>query len=96
MRESVASAGSAPSGLKICTLASHVSDALSPYFSLDDVLTGKHGQNISYMAAEIIGSYFEVLLQTLRPFRLATLELFTTSLGPIFGSKQDPFISALA
>ena len=56
----------------------------------------KHGQNISYMDAEIIGSYFEVMLQTLRPFRLATLELFTTSLGPIFGSKQDPFISALA
>ena len=39
MRESVASAGSAPPGLKICTLARHVSDALSPYFSLDDVLT---------------------------------------------------------
>jgi hypothetical protein len=39
MRESVASAESAPPGLKIRTIASHVSDALSPYFSLDDVLT---------------------------------------------------------
>jgi len=56
----------------------------------------KHGQNISYMDAEIIGSYSEVMLQTLRPFRLATLELFITSPGPIFGLKQDPFISALA
>ena len=37
----------------------------------------KHGQNISYMDAEIIGSYFEEMLQTLRLFRLATLELFT-------------------
>ena len=55
----------------------------------------QQSQNISYMDAEMIGSYFEVMLQTLRPFRLATLELFTTSLGPIFGSKQDPFISAL-
>jgi hypothetical protein len=55
----------------------------------------KHGQNISYMDAEIIGSYFEEMLQTLRPFRLATLEICTTSPGPNFGSKQDPFISAL-
>ena len=39
MCESVASAGSAPPGLKIRTIASHVSDALFPYFSLDDVLT---------------------------------------------------------
>ena len=27
----------------------------------------KHGQNISYMDAEIIGSYFEEMLQTSRP-----------------------------
>ena len=38
MRESVASAGSATPGLKIRT-ASNVSDALSPYGSLDDGLT---------------------------------------------------------
>ena len=56
----------------------------------------KHGQNISYMDAEIIGSYFEEMFQTLRPFSLASLEFFTTSPGQIFGSKQDPFISALA
>ena len=56
----------------------------------------KHGQNISYMDAEMIGSYFEEMLQTLRPFSLATLELFITSPRQIFGSKQDPFISALA
>ena len=56
----------------------------------------KHGQNISYLDAEIIGSYFEEMLQTVRPFSLATLELFTTLPGQIFGSKQDPFISALA
>jgi hypothetical protein len=29
-------------------------------------------------------------------FSLATLELFITLLGQIFGSKQDPVISALA
>jgi hypothetical protein len=56
----------------------------------------KHGQNISYMDAEIIGSYFEEMLQTLWPFYSATLERFTTSPGQNFGSKQDPFISALA
>ena len=39
MRASVASAGSATPGRKICTLASHIRDALSPYCSLDDVLT---------------------------------------------------------
>ena len=44
MRASVASAGSAPPGRKICTLASHIRDALSPYFSLDDVLT----ENVSF------------------------------------------------
>jgi hypothetical protein len=48
------------------------------------------------MDAEIIGSYFEEMLQTLRPFSLVTWELFTTSPGQIFGSEQDPFISALA
>jgi len=48
------------------------------------------------MDAEIIGSYFEEILQTLRPFSVATLELFTTSPGQILGSKQDPVISALA
>src|SRR4029453_16029389 len=56
----------------------------------------KHGQNISYMDAEIIGSYFEEILQTLRPFSVATLELFPIFPGQVFGSKQDPFISALA
>ena len=48
----------------------------------------KHGQNISYMDAEIIGSYFEEMLQTLWPFYSATLERFTTSPGRNFGSKQ--------
>jgi len=48
------------------------------------------------MDAGMIGSYFEEMLQTLRPFSLATLELFITSPRQIFGSKQDPFISALA
>jgi hypothetical protein len=48
------------------------------------------------MDAEIIGSYFEEMRQILRPFSVATLERCTTSPGPIFGSKQDPFISALA
>jgi hypothetical protein len=38
MRESVASAGAAPPGLKIYSLARHGSEALCPYFSLDDVL----------------------------------------------------------
>ena len=61
-----------------------------------EVTRDKHGQNISCMDAEIIGSYFEEMFQTLRPFSLATLELFTTSHGQIFGSKKDPVISALA
>jgi hypothetical protein len=58
-------------------------------------LSFKHGQSIRYMDAEIIGSYFEEMLQTLAALSLATLERFTTIPVPIFGSKQDPFISAL-
>jgi hypothetical protein len=70
--------------------------ALEALKGLKTVNELKHGQNISYMDAEMIGSYFEEMLQTLRPFSLATLELFITSPRQIFGSKQDPFISALA
>ena len=48
------------------------------------------------MDAEIIGSYFERDAPNLAAFSLATLEHLTTAFVPNFGSKQDPFISALA
>ena len=45
------------------------------------------------------GNYWILLrgdVPNLAAFSLATLERFTSSPGQIFGSKQDPFISALA
>jgi hypothetical protein len=69
---------------------------MTSVFELLALLTVKHSQNISYMDAE---NYWILLRRdapNLTAFSLATLERFTTAPVQIFGSKQDPFISALA
>jgi hypothetical protein len=58
--------------------------------------TSKHGQNISYMDAEIIGSYFEGTLQTLQRLVSPLWSISPRHLCHFLAQKQDPFISALA